>query len=355
MSGGWRVAVAVAVLATAGGPGTTAAQMADEPLEFGGLFQTGFRADPDETGRTNGFEVFAARGLARGGVGLVFDYFVQAEYRTYDETFRLLDAYVTLPVIPELAVTLGLFRPEFGLEALLDRGELTFLERAQADLLIAPGRQVGVSAGGGAFDGRLTYGAGFFNGNGPSLQNDGDDYMFAGRVMYNSIGTIAFYDDFVIQVGGSIGYSSDTSAPLFGDLVSEPSFDPPAAAIRYAGSRLLLGADVQASYRDFTLTGEYYGADYTPDPGGELPDDASAHGGYVEAGYRAYGVLELVTRWDAFKPAVGDDRQFLLFGLNVYPGVYTKIGVQYAVALEDAAPALPVAGDQFIVVAQLAF
>ena len=356
-SGGRRapylcVAACVAVL---GVPGSLAAQSARAPLEFGGLLRTGLRIDPDETGRKDGFEVFDARARASGQVGLVFDYLFQVEYDPDDETFRLLDAAATIPVLPEFEFTVGLFRPAFGLEAGLesDRGDLTFLEPAQATDAIAPGRQVGVSIDGSTFDGRLSYGAGLFNGNGSTLSNDGG-FMFSGRAEFNSIGTIAFYEDFVIQVGASLAYSNDADARLGAGVVSTDPL-PPAEGPSFAGKRTLFGADVQATYREWSLTGEYYGAEFTPDPGDPLPEDASAHGGYVEAGFRAYGAIELVTRYDAFKPAVGDDRRFLLFGFNVYPGTYAKFGLQYALDLDDSLPATTVSGNQFIVYAQVDF
>jgi len=345
----------LAFIAVLVAPGALAAQNAREPLEFGGLLRTGLRIEPDETGRVDGFEIFDARAKASGQVGLVFDYLIQVEFDTGDETFRLLDAAATIPILPEFELSLGLFRPAFGLEAGLDsdRGDLTFLEPAQATAGIAPGRQVGLGIDGSTFDGRLTYGAGVFNGNGSTVSNDGG-FMVSGRAEYNSIGTIAFYEDFVIQVGGSLAYSKDTAAPL-GDGVVAPDPLPIEDAPLFSGERFLLGADVQATYREWSLTGEYYGADYTPDPADPLPDDASSHGGYVEAGFRAYGAVELVTRYDAFKPAVGEDRRFLLFGFNVYPGTYAKFGLQYAVGLDDALPTATVAGNQFIFYAQVDF
>jgi hypothetical protein len=348
----WGVLLLGLVLLT---PGRLLSQ-ANEPLEFGGLLRTGFRVDPDETGRSSGFEIFDARASVLGSIGIAFDYLMIVEYDTESEKFTLLDAALTVPLIPEFELSVGLFRPAFGLEALVDKGDLTFLERAQATEFIAPGRQVGVGANGSTFDGRLTYGAGVFNGNGSTLQNDGDDFMFSARAQYNSIGTIAFYDEFVVQVGGSFAYSKDTEVEL-GDGIATPGplMDTSAPLTLFAGTRVLLGADVQATYRDITLTGEYYGADYDPEPGSPLPQNANAHGGYVEAGYRAYGLVEFVTRWDAFKPAVGDDRQFLLFGFNVFPGQYAKVGLQYAVGLNDSAAASTVAGNQFILLAQVDF
>jgi hypothetical protein len=337
--------------------GPLEAQQDRDPIEFGALLRTGFRVDPEETGRNDGFELFDARARVSGQVSLVFDYLLQVEYDASDRTFRLLDAAALIPLIPEFEVSLGLFRPQFGLEASVDgdRGDLTFLERAQATEAIAPGRQLGVGIGGSTFDGRLSYGGGVFNGNGRSATNDGDGFMFSARALYNSIGTIAFYEDLMIQVGASVAHSKDVEAPLGTGLGGGPTPELFTDQPLYAGKRLLYGADVKATYRKWALTGEYYGASLTPDPGDPRPADAKAHGGYVEAGFRIDPVVDLVARYDAFKPIDGGDRRFMLFGVNLYPGVYGKIGVQYAVALRDSSPAPTVAGNQFIAYAQIDF
>lgn len=355
----WRgVALAATVLGScvlAAGPAV--AQQVGLPLELGGLLRTGLRVEPESTGEADGFDIFDARASVAGEVGIVFEYFFQTEVDPDDETVRVLDAKLTLPFQPEFEVGIGLFKAPFGLEALQSKGELTFLERAQASEAIAPARQVGVSIEGSTFDGRLTYGGGLFNGNGRTLENDGNDFMVSGRVEYNSIGTIAFYEDFVIQVGGSIAYSKDSAVALDGGLVTGDPASAPELTAGFAGERLLLGGDVKATYREWSLTGEILRGDYDlePDEVGGVPVETDAWGGYVELGYRAYGAIEGVVRFDGFEPAIGENRDFLVAGLNVYPGHYAKFGAQYAFALHDSADAPTLAGSQFIVLAQLDF
>jgi len=359
---GWRgMAIAAAMVGSGALAPGTAAQQVGLPLELGGLLRTGLRIEPGSTGEADGFDIFDARASVAGEVGIVFDYFFQTEVDTDDEVVRLLDAKATLPIMSELVVSIGLFKAPFGLEALQSKGDLTFLERAQASEAIAPGRQVGVSVDGATFDGRLTWGAGLFNGNGRTLENDGNDFMLSGRVQYNSIGTIAFYEDFVIQAGASIGYSKDTAAGLDEGLVTGDPASVPELTAGFAGERRLLGGDVKATYREWSLTGEILRGDFDidpgaaggPDGGGEFETDA--WGGYVELGYRAYGAIEGVLRFDGFDPAIGQNRDFLVAGLNVYPGHYAKFGAQYAFALHDSAAAPTLAGSQFILLAQLAF
>jgi len=345
-----------AVLLALCGPAHLAAQGS---VSVGGLLRTGFRADPASTGESDGFEIFDARARAAGEVGGLFDVFMQVEVDPDDETLRLLDARATVPVLPEVDISIGLFRPVFGLEALVDRGDLTFVERDQASEAIAPGRQVGVSAESSLLDGRLTMGAGIFNGNGRHLENDGDDFLVAYRAQFNSIGTIAFYDEFVFQVGGSIAYSKDSSADLGRGIVTGDPAAAPGLTDGFAGERLLLGADVMATYRAWEVTAEYLRGEYdlaaaSGDPGAAV-EELDSHGGYAQVKYRAWGLAELVGRYDAYRPAIGEARKFVIVGLNLLPGENAKLGLQYAFGISDSPDAPTVAGDQFLFLAQVDF
>jgi len=340
-------------------PPSAVAQSIDLPVTVGGLLRTGFRAEPGSSPEADGFDVFDARFRLDGKVGLFFDYMTQAEYDPDAETFRLLDASLSVPILAGIEASIGLFRPSFGLEALQDKGDLTFLERAQATEAIAPGRQVGLSVDGEAMDGRLTFGGGLFNGNGDNLHNDGDNFMFASRVQFNSIGTIAFYEDFVVQVGASFARASDTAAEL-GDGIVTGDADPATALAftgGFAGDRTLYGGDLQVSYREWRLTGEYLRGDYDLDPGDPSLDsrDFTAEGGYLQLGYRAYGMLEAIFRYDSFDPVVGSKRDFGVLGFNITPGEITKFGLQYAIDLDNSANAPTIAGNQFLFVAQVDF
>ncbi|MDX1576847.1 MAG: porin [Gemmatimonadota bacterium] len=347
-------------------PGAARAQGSGPPIEVGGLLRTGFRIEPASSSESDGFDIFDARLRFSGEVGIVFDYFVQIQYDPDDDAFELLDAKATVPVFPELDLAFGLFRPPFGYEALVPKGDLTFVDRAEAVRAVAPGRQVGVEVGGEAFEGRFTYGAGLFNGNGRALENDGDDYLFSARAQYNSIGSIAFYDDLVVQVGGSIARASDTAAPLGpgnGPLETDLAV-PELSSGGFAGERTLWGVDAQVTLRGWALTAELLGADYdfaapvavpTADGTIESIEDASTTGGYVELGYRAWGAIETVARYDAIDPAAGSSRDFLVLGLNVYPGYYAKFAIQYAVPLDDSPNGSAIRRNQFLFTAQIDF
>ncbi|MGH7542070.1 MAG: porin [Gemmatimonadota bacterium] len=354
---GWGGALAIGLLASGLVPAPGLGQE-EAPIEIGGLLRTGLRLEPEGSGRNDGFAIFDARVRLAGEIGIVFEYFAQAEHDPDDEVFRLLDAEARLPIFPELNLSFGMFRPAFGLEALTDKGALTFVERAQASEAIAPGRQVGLQFGGEAADQRLTYGAGVFNGNGRRLENDGNDFLWAGRAQFNTVGPIPFYEDLVVQVGASIAYSEDTAAELGRGLDAfVPEAGRPPLETAFAGERLLWGLDLHASYRGWSLTGEYLRGDFdVDDPGTDAaPVELDAYGGYLEAGYRAWGAIEGVARYDGFRPVGGRGRDFLLLGINVYPGYYPKFAIQYALGLDDAPPSPFLADGQFLFVAQVDF
>ena len=337
-------------------PAGMAAQQAP-PVEIGGLLRVGARAHADSAAGAEGFRLFESRLKVSGRVGLVFDYKFVTRYDASKDAFRIHDAMVKMPLIPEFELSFGMFKPYFGYEATQGRDEITFLQRSQAATAIRPDRQIGVQAGGQALEGRLTYGAGLYNGNGRSVTNDGDNYMFAGRVQFNSIGTIAFYDELVVQAGASLGYSKDTSASLGTGIVTGDRAAAPRITSDFAGSRLFWGADVEVSWHNLKLTGEYARADFDLDAplSGGGPAETEAYGGYVQFGYRPWGLFEGVVRYDGFQPALGADRKFMVFGLNMYPDGYAKFGLQYASALDDSPNAPTLSDGQFIFLAQVSF
>lgn len=358
---GVAVGAAVGLLAclpaTGSAPLAAQAGVGGPPLEIRGLLRTGLRFEPGSSPRSDGFEVFDARlGLA-GEVGIVFDYDLQAEFDDATNELRLLDARLIVPFSPEVNLSIGQLKAPFGREFLLPKGDIRLLERAQASRAIVPGRQVGLALHGSLLEDRLTYSAGAFNGNGRNLENDDDDFLYAARVQYNNVGPIEFYEDLVIQVGGDLAYSDDRSARL------DPALDgrvpgAPASPVdfgAFGGERFLWGLDLHTSYHGVGLDAEYLRGRYDADALGPDADALVAEGGYVEAYYSAWGAIEPVLRYDGLDPALGGYRDFLILGLNVYPGFHASFGLQYAIALGDELPDTELADGQFILLTEVDF
>lgn len=341
-------------------------------IRVGGLLRTGLLTGPASLGRTDGFRIHDARLRASGKIGIVFDWFVQGEWDTGADRFRLLDARLSLPVVPELALELGQFKAPFGREVLKGKGEIVFLERAQASQLLAPGRQVGAQLSGRALDDRLTYRGGLFNGNGRRLENDNDAFLWAARVQYNTVGAAEFYDELVVEVGGDLAYSSDDGVDLAARL-DRPVGGGPVDLSAFTGDRLLLGADARAGWRGFFLRGEYLRAELEPEGGvvvgdGVLDDEVDLEGGYVEGGYSFLGAIEGTIRWDRLDAGLTtvdgfriqpsgapDASEFLVFGLHLFPGYHTRIGLQYAAGLGGTEVGPGLADGQFALTAEVDF
>lgn len=370
---------------TPAGPAPLSAQTGDAAegpdVHVGGLLRAGARVGPDGAGRDDGFEIFDARLRSSGEIGIVFDYFLQAGFDSGSGDLRLLDARLSLPIVPEATVELGQFKAPFGREALQGKGEVTFVERSQATQLLAPGRQVGVQVAGEALDQRLSYRGGVFNGNGTTLDNVDDSFLYAARVSYNTVGPAQFYDELVIEVGANVAVSSDSAARLAGLAEPAPAAltgaDPRLNFADYRGDRFLWGADLRASFRGYFLRGEYLRGEFDPDVALRGPGpvrstgDVVVDGVSVEGGYSLWGAVEGVVRLDALSgglehvegvPVTEDvlaggsgETRFLVFGLNLFPGYYTKVGLQYAVGLGGTRRGPGLSDGEFSLVAQVDF
>ncbi len=369
---GRALTVGAALLVTT--PPMLHAQFEGQPVQVGALVRTGLQLQPSSSGLTNGFEIWDARANVGGSIGLVFNYWIEGAFETqsfdtgtYGEEkngFALLDAKLTLPIIPELEVSIGQFKTPFSREFILYKSDIQFVERSQAVLALAPGRQLGLQLAGSALGSRLWYGAGMFNGNGRTLSNDNNAFMWMGRVQFNTIGDIEFYEDLVIQVGANVAFSSDSAVDvgLAGDLGP-----PPIDADAYEGDRLLWGFDAELSYRGFFVNGEYIEGRFSPSrlQGGVVlptePETAVAKGYYIEGGYSLWGAIEAVLRYDRYTPAAAPQTlsspssQFLVTGVNVYPGFFSKIGMQYTFGLDGTARGPALVNNQFNLLVQLSF
>lgn len=348
---GWGRAVALlaAVLLLPAAPGPASAQgggaggtSGPPGVEVGGLLVAGFRAEPPESDRSTAFELFHARLSASGTAGPGVEYLVRTGFDPADRDLSLLDARLTIPVVPELRVTAGQFKAPFSREALMGPAELQFAERAQGPAAVAPLRQVGVQLSGDVLDRRLRYRAGVFNGEGRTAQNPDALMLYAGRVEFSRLGgDVQFYDELNVTVGASAAVADESGR----DVSDAGPFRPPlVAAGSFRGQRILLGGDLELSYRSVFLAGEYVRGAYDPEPlldGSTGAPTQVAEGLAVEGGYRLWGgLVDLVGRLDTFDPPAAGRRDFLVLGANVYPGLDTRLGLQYAARLDEAA-ALP--------------
>ena len=339
-------------LLTAAGAGELRGQTDQFVVEPLGLLRAGLRVEPDSSPRNTSFEIFDARLGVQGGFGTLLEYMLHAGFNTVDDEFRLLDAVVSISPIPEFGVNLGQFKAPFSMEELLFRPDIKYENRAQAVNAIAPARQIGASVSGAFFEERLDYEVGLFNGNGRSLDNDNDSFLYGGRVQFNTIGPLDFRDEFVLQVGGNVAFSQDSDV----DLALMGTLDPAEGDLaEYSGDRLLWGLDLHTSYQGFFFDAEFLRAELEPEPEeGPVFSTSTAQGGYLQVGYQFLsGFVEGLIRYDAFEPIGEEDRDFLLVGANLYAGYNYRVEAQYVIGLHDSAPSPELADGQFILFLQL--
>jgi hypothetical protein len=356
---------ALLTLATAGVGVDLLAQEAGERQEEAGtreppklriepiaLVRAGLRVEPEDSPRNTGFDLFDARLGVIGGFGSILEYIIHGglETRALEKDFEFLDVALAVTFMPELHVDVGLYKAPFSLEELVLKPDIKFESRAQAVTAIAPGRQIGAGLSGTFLEERLAYGVGLFNGNGRSLQNDNNSFLYSGRLQFNNVGPVEFRDEFVIQVGGNAAFSRDSAADL-ARMGGAPALDEELSEFR--GDRFLWGLDLSTSYRGFFVDAEFLRAELDPLQVADA-EKLVAQGGYVEGGYRFLnGFVEGLLRYDTFDPIGGEDRDYLWIGANLYYLYHFRFEMQYAIGLHDSPPTPDLSDGQFIFFVQL--
>ena len=134
-----------------------------------------------------------ARITVTGDFAEQFDFKLEGEFNQADginsprTAFSTTDAFVNWHRFPEANLKLGQFKAPFGLEQLTSGTKLFAIERSQVTEALTPER--GLRLWGKPFaevwpeqKDVLTYWAGVFNGNGRTITNDNNEYMYVGRL-----------------------------------------------------------------------------------------------------------------------------------------------------------------------------
>jgi phosphate-selective porin OprO/OprP len=158
----------------------------DNRLVFGLVTQTDARFSLGDTlGTTNTVTIRKMRPTLSGRVARYFDFKVMPDFG--NGTLLLTDAYFDTRFSTAFRIRTGKDKTPVGYELLIGDAFLFFPERALASSLV-PNRDVGVSAQGELFGGKVFYAAGVFNGvpDGASSSSDVDTKRskdLAGRVV----------------------------------------------------------------------------------------------------------------------------------------------------------------------------
>jgi phosphate-selective porin len=95
---------------------------------------------------------------------------------------QLTDGYVEWTASPQAKVRVGQFKSPFGAEFMTSSTSLLTVERSLTTDRLTLNRQIGVQVAGDGLDGRVSYAAGLFNGNGRNVTvNDNDEFLYVVR------------------------------------------------------------------------------------------------------------------------------------------------------------------------------
>ncbi|HSG81691.1 MAG TPA: porin [Gemmatimonadota bacterium] len=297
-------------------------QMFQKPyLSFGALFQAvgTFQAERTLPGG-NGFSIGTMRLRIYGELDMGFGYFVQTDFVF---SRPILDAKMYYRLAPAIRLDAGVFKVPFSSEFLTYAGSIDFVNRSRAVIALAPGRQIGLQAGGELGSGSWTYSVGLFNGNRflEANTNDNDDFLYAARIGYLPPALQGSGETDRFAVGLNAVYSKDSDVLLIG------------IADSFAGERVLFGLDARWTRQRWLLAGELIGASLDPTGG----DSFEPFGWYLTGGYMLTPRSQALVRWDKFKPEVGEDpADLIILGYNLWPTSATEIQLNLGLPTRDS-------------------
>jgi phosphate-selective porin OprO/OprP len=129
---------------------------------------------------------------------------------------QIFDAYVNYKYSPELQFQAGKYKVPIGLEQLVLDKDTLFNERSLVTALV-PNRDVGFEVHGNLFDGRMTYGAGIFNGTSDGANTGNVDFAgdqaYVGRLFFQPFekASVAALQGFGFGVAGGYETTSTTN------------------------------------------------------------------------------------------------------------------------------------------------
>ena len=241
-------------------------------LRLGALLQFDYRyynyddVDPQK----DKFDIRRARLLMSGDLLRYFDYRFYYEFQGTGSR-RLLDAYVRAHPSPYLSLRFGQGKEPFGLEQYTLDEDGFFAERSMSFYLTPP-RDVGIMAYGRAWNDKVRYWLGIFNGDGEDDSTSGevDDPEITGRLTLEPFKDLGVPLIRGIHMGGSFSYArigrnnvdiqvKTAGLTPFFTVSSQAKFN----IIREAGTRNRSGLEFGWFYGPLILVGEYVHNLYT--------------------------------------------------------------------------------------------
>jgi len=202
---------------------------------------------------------------------------------------------------------LGQYKVPFGRQQLTSSGSQQFVDRSIVSSQYAKGRDVGLSLHGQTAGGKLSWGAGLFNGSGRNVTSNPD-----GRYQVNARIQLA--------PNGDPKYSeSDFESrdrPLYAIAAQVHHNDDGVGEARLR--RSIYGADAVFKFRGFSLFGEAFFEEREPEGAPSFESSGVA----VQAGYlfaeRRFEVAGRYATWDPSDEVAGDRRNEVGAALGYY-------------------------------------
>ena len=262
--------------------------------------------DGVEDGPFSQFDVPRLRMTFSGGVFKPWlRYAFQLEFsRTSGEGgSRIKDAVIEIrPVGRPYRLGVGQFKAPFGLQQITSSGRLQFVDRAITDAKFNPGRDMGAMFAGTAWNRKLGYEAGLFNGSGESIRQTTEAPLWVTRVFVQPLGPHALSESSV-EVGEKptlhLGVAARGGKQIRGRTA--------AGVVEDADNQFATGLEFAYRSLHFFSTAEYFFM--TEEQASPVAGpDIDSHGFHAQAGYMFVPrKVEVGALYSAIDPDTGVD------------------------------------------------
>ena len=262
------------------------------------------------------FRLRRTRLVVSGQIFNDFGFYIESETASGSIGTRLQQGWGSYTYAPWAKVTVGQYKPRFGLEMLTSSRGLDFAERAVISRALSPDQQLGATVEGNLKLANMPvyYGVGIYNGCGRAdqcpIDNDGDK-EFTGRVAFSppmpfgtlTIGLNVDQREFRLVRGNGAtdangvtrvvgGFENFNPVGPTGVRLAGNGVGGTQNGFRINGDRITGGGDIVFDFYPFVIKGEYAYASQDRDGldvGGGNLENLIVQGGYGSIGYWIFG------------------------------------------------------------------
>lgn len=185
--------------------------------------------DFDELRGRDELSDFTAERIRFAVSGHVFDhweYKFQTDWGKGDE--ELKDAVINYAQFEEFQVAIGQFKIHHDQQQFISSSRLHFVDRSLAAREFGISRDVGIALHGDVADGRFTYNAGIYDGEGDNARNPNDGHLYAVHFGFHPNGPFGYYEGSVKddeEPRWFISLAAAWNEDLLEDLDGDKAFD----------------------------------------------------------------------------------------------------------------------------------